>query len=230
MNMRCMWCLGSRYVVHWKVVGVCWPISYAGKEREILCTILNVEIGSFHHISKKKINFFFVCDLWEGRRWRKRCTRGLILGHHWHQNVLLNISISGTSSDGPTPYSEITTIEEFRTFGEETGHMLATRANASHYVEMMTVLLKVALDKRWFTWAILFFPFFILFLFLFYFSLFEQEHDIRQLEGRLTWRHFKKRMPFNSVSQYREASWIALRGNSLYSPDILVIYTLYYFT
>lgn len=53
----------------------------------------------------------------------------------------------GTNSDGPTPYSEITTIEEFRTFGEEVGHMLATRANASHYVEMMTVLLKVALDK-----------------------------------------------------------------------------------
>ncbi|KHN70706.1 hypothetical protein Tcan_10254 [Toxocara canis] len=53
----------------------------------------------------------------------------------------------GTNSDEPTPYSEITTIEEFRTFGEETGLMLATRANASHYVEMMTVLLKVALDK-----------------------------------------------------------------------------------
>uniref|UniRef100_A0A915BQ48 Eukaryotic translation initiation factor 3 30 kDa subunit n=1 Tax=Parascaris univalens TaxID=6257 RepID=A0A915BQ48_PARUN len=53
----------------------------------------------------------------------------------------------GTNGDGPTSYSEITTIEEFRMFGEEVGQMLATRANATHYVEMVTVLLKVALEK-----------------------------------------------------------------------------------
>lgn len=50
----------------------------------------------------------------------------------------------GTSNVGPTPYSELTTVEEFREYGEELGRKLAARANASHYVEMLIVLLKVA--------------------------------------------------------------------------------------
>ncbi|VDK44012.1 unnamed protein product [Anisakis simplex] len=49
--------------------------------------------------------------------------------------------------DEPMSYMDITTVEEFRSYGEETGLMLAKRANATHYVEMMSVLLRVALEK-----------------------------------------------------------------------------------
>lgn len=50
-------------------------------------------------------------------------------------------------TDEPISYAELESLDEFRSFGENMANMLITRANATHYLEMLTSLLKVVVSN-----------------------------------------------------------------------------------
>ncbi|EJW84835.1 hypothetical protein WUBG_04255 [Wuchereria bancrofti] len=52
----------------------------------------------------------------------------------------------GIDEDETLTYSELTSLDEFRTFGENIGKMLLARSNATHFSEMLISLLKVVLS------------------------------------------------------------------------------------
>lgn len=60
---------------------------------------------------------------------------------HWR------LDFAGTAEDEPMTYAELTSLDEFRTFGENVGKMLSARSNATHFSEMLISLLKVVLSN-----------------------------------------------------------------------------------
>ncbi|VDN42332.1 unnamed protein product [Gongylonema pulchrum] len=53
----------------------------------------------------------------------------------------------GVATDDFISYTELESLDEFRSFGETVARMLLARANAAHYSEMLSSLLKVAVEQ-----------------------------------------------------------------------------------
>ncbi|VDK86406.1 unnamed protein product [Litomosoides sigmodontis] len=61
-------------------------------------------------------------------------------------DLMLAKDLFGVDDDEPLTYAELTSLDEFRTFGENIGKMLSARSNATHFSEMLISLLKVVLS------------------------------------------------------------------------------------
>ncbi|EFO19876.2 hypothetical protein LOAG_08614 [Loa loa] len=61
-------------------------------------------------------------------------------------DLMLAKDLFGIDEDEPLTYAELTSLDEFRTFGENIGKMLSARSNATHFSEMLISLLKVVLS------------------------------------------------------------------------------------
>ncbi|CAG9540482.1 unnamed protein product [Cercopithifilaria johnstoni] len=62
-------------------------------------------------------------------------------------DLMLAKDLFGLDEDEPLTYAELTSLDEFRTFGENIGKMLSVRSNATHFSEMLISLLKVVLSN-----------------------------------------------------------------------------------
>uniref|UniRef100_A0A0R3RHX2 Eukaryotic translation initiation factor 3 30 kDa subunit n=1 Tax=Elaeophora elaphi TaxID=1147741 RepID=A0A0R3RHX2_9BILA len=62
-------------------------------------------------------------------------------------DLMLAKDLFGLDEDEPLTYTELTSLDEFRTFGENIGRMLLARSNATHFSEMLISLLKVVLSN-----------------------------------------------------------------------------------
>uniref|UniRef100_A0A915Q5U3 SWIRM domain-containing protein n=1 Tax=Setaria digitata TaxID=48799 RepID=A0A915Q5U3_9BILA len=62
-------------------------------------------------------------------------------------DLMLAKDLFGLVQDEPLKYAELSSLDEFRTFGENVGRMLSTRSNATHFSEMIISLLKVVLSN-----------------------------------------------------------------------------------
>ncbi|VDN01740.1 unnamed protein product [Thelazia callipaeda] len=62
-------------------------------------------------------------------------------------DLMLAKELFGTESDDDLVYDEIQSLDEFRTFGEKIGKVLAKRSNNAYFSEMLVSLLKVVLTS-----------------------------------------------------------------------------------